>query len=488
MAQRIGALPAPDLVNTVASVVARNAAANPDGFAFVEATAGTAMTWGEYDGRSARIAGALLEQHAAGERIALQIADGPGVHAAMLGCEKAGLVAVGIGARAGARERDHIVARTGARTLITGDPRESEPGAGRPLGPEELWFLNSTSGTTGLPKIVMHNQARWFAFHELADRVAHFSADDVFCSALPAPFGFGLWTAHFTPAIAGAPCVVLERFSADALLAAIERYRVTVLAAVSTQFVMMLNSPRLGAHDLSSLRVLFTGGEMVPYERAKEFEDRTGAYVLQFYGSNETGALSNTAPDDPQEKRLRTAGRIIPEMHVRLLDRYRCRRPRACRRARAPRYVSATGTMTSRTTSCSPTTAGCAWATSRRSTTTAISLWSAARPTSSSAAARTSAPRRSRTRSRAIPRSRCAAAVAMPDPTFGERVCVFVELRDGHDALSLDDLLAHLDARGTGKELWPERLVVLDALPRASGGKVAKGELRARAVSFNLRG
>src|SRR6185312_5500467 len=103
-------------------------------------------------------------------------------------------------------------------------------------------------------------------------------------------------------------------------LAAIEEYRVSVLAAVSTQFVMMLNSPALDRYDLSSLRIMFTGGEMVPYERAKEFEDRTGAHVLQFYGSNETGALSCTTPDDPQEKRLHTAGKVIPEMQVRLLD------------------------------------------------------------------------------------------------------------------------------------------------------------------------
>ena len=74
-------------------------------------------------------------------------------------------------------------------------------------------------------------------------------------------------------------------------------------------------------------------------------------------------------------------------------------------------------------------------------------------------------------------------AVAVPDPTFGERVCVFVELRAGSDAITLDDLRAHLEARGTGKELWPERLVVLDELPRSSGGKVAKGELRALAQS-----
>ena len=68
-----------------------------------------------------------------------------------------------------------------------------------------------------------------------------------------------------------------------------------MLAAVSTQFVMMLEAATLDDRDLSSLRVLFTGGEMVPYRRAAEFEERTGCAVLQFYGSNETGALSRTS-------------------------------------------------------------------------------------------------------------------------------------------------------------------------------------------------
>ena len=69
----------------------------------------------------------------------------------------------------------------------------------------------------------------------------------------------------------------------------------------------------------------------------------------------------------------------------------------------------------------------------------------------------------------------------MPDPTLGERVCVFVELRAGASSPTLEQLQQHLAARGTGKELWPERLVVLETLPRSSGAKVAKGELRDRA-------
>jgi acyl-CoA synthetase len=66
----------------------------------------------------------------------------------------------------------------------------------------------------------------------------------------------------------------------------------------------------------------------------------------------------------------------------------------------------------------------------------------------------------------------------MPDEVFGERVCVYVELEPGAE-LDLPTLVASLRDRGVSPEWFPERLVVVDSLPRASGGKVAKGELRA---------
>lgn len=470
--------------DTVARVVARNAMRDPDGVAIVEAASGDAMTWAEYDARSSRIAHALTAVYERGDRVALKLPDGPAMHAAMLGCEKAGIVAVGIGARAGERETAHLVDRTGARTVATAPLVESPDGDERPLEADELWFLNSTSGTTGLPKCVMHDQARWFAFDRFAHEVAQFSPGDVFLSALPTPFGFGLWTSHFTPAIAGAPCVVVERFSPELVCRAIQRYRVTVLAAVSTQFVMMLNSPAFGACDLSSLRVMFTGGEMVPYERALEFETRTGAAVLQFYGSNETGALSRTSPDDPQELRLRTAGKVIPEMHVRLLD------PETGADITAtggPGVPAAKG----------PTLCLGYWDdpdANRRLFTDDGWMRMGDLATIDAAGYLTVAGRTSDFIVRGgknisaaqvedevatHPSIGLCAAVAMPDELFGERVCVFVELRAGAHSLDLDALCLHLDARGTGKELWPERLVILDELPRSSGGKVAKGDLRA---------
>jgi acyl-CoA synthetase len=487
---------------TLSDLVAGHARERPDALAYVtpEASPEARLTWREYDAWSTRLAGALaqlgLER---GSRVAVMLPDGPAVHVAFVAVERAGLVIVGIGPRAGEREIEHLITRTGARAWIT-DAEQAPlaarlgctlvaPAAGsdvtsavpEPIAEDEVWLLNSTSGTTGLPKCVVHDQRRWFAFHDLAVVAADLRADDVFMSVLPAPFGFGIWTAHVTPTVLGAPTVVMPRFDAAGALALIERERVTVLAAVSTQFVMLLNDPEMVRRDLSSLRVLFTGGEMVPYHRAAEFEDRTGCTVLQFYGSNETGALSNTSLDDPRERRLRTAGRVIPEMHVRLFaedgaDVTASGGPgiAACKGAvnclgyyddpeANARLYTADGWMLTGDF-CTIDDDGYLTVAGRASD-------FIIRGGKNISAAQVEDEVSSH------PAVALAAAVSMPDAVFGERVCAYVELHPGA-VLDLDGLREHLAARGVGKELWPERLVVLDVLPRASGGKVAKGQLR----------
>jgi acyl-CoA synthetase len=485
--------------STLSEVVARHAVAQPDGLAFVSPD--ERMTWREYDERADGLAAALCARSLeVGSRVGVLVPDGPDVHVAFLGIERAGMVIVGIGARAGDREIEHLVSRTGAVALITEPGRadlaarlglthvspdaRAEGRRAEDRGADALWLLNSTSGTTGLPKCVMHDLRRWFAFHELAVDAADLDSADVFMSVLPAPFGFGIWTAHVTPTVLGATTAVMPRFDPAGALALIERERVSVLAAVSTQFVMLLNAPQLDDFDLSSLRVLFTGGEMVPYHRAAEFEDRIGCSVLQFYGSNETGALSRTTLDDSRDRRLRTAGRVIPEMHVRLFDDdgvditasggpgvAGCKGPVNCLgyyddpEANAQLYTPDGWMLTG--DRCTIDADGYLTVAGRASDFIIrggknISAAQVEDEVSSHASVA------------------LAAAVAMPDPLFGERVCVFVELHAGAEPLELDALVAHLDARGVGKELWPERLIVVDSIPRTSGGKVAKGELRER--------
>ena len=453
--------------------------------------------------------------------------DGAAVHAAYVACEKAGLVAVGIGPRAGLDEILHLIRCTGAAGLLShakhrevdlhrlaselragddafrhhlvvcdsgdlaapiqldGGPSSSaEPQPAHlrthAIEPDAPFLLNSTSGTTGLPKCVIHDQLRWFHFHELAVEAGDLSPSDVFLSALPAPFGFGIWTAHVTPTLLGAPCVLMPHFDADELVRQLEAHRVTVLAAVSTQFIMMLDAPAFQNADLSSLRVLFTGGEAVPYQRAAEFEERTGAALLQFYGSNETGALSRTTLSDSREVRLRSAGHVIDSMQVRLYDdsgrdttssgrgQAACRGPLLSRGyyededANAQLYTDEGWMLTGDLVEIDAE--GILRVTGR----SADFIIRGGKNISAAVVEATVATH---------PAVSLAAAVAMPDPVFGERVCVYAELRE-ESTLDLEGLLSHLHERGASVEYLPEHLVVLPELPRSSGGKVAKQALR----------
>jgi acyl-CoA synthetase len=203
--------------------------------------------------------------------------------------------------------------------------------------------------------------------------------------------------------------------------------------------------------------------------------------VLQFYGSNETGALSRTSMADTREKRLRTAGRVIAGMAVRLFDgdgnditagggpgQPGCRGPATCigyydDPAANAKLVRPDGWML----------------TGDIATIDADGYLSVIGRTSDiiiRGGKNISAPAVEEA-VLAHPDIRMAAAVAMPSEVFGERVCLYAVVVPGA-TLTLDDLCAHLDADGVGKDMWPERLVVVDALPMASGGKVAKGELR----------
>jgi acyl-CoA synthetase len=507
--------------------VRRHAAARPDAPAHI-ADRGT-LSWSGYRDAAARLSGALGALGLPpGTRVAVLVADSATVHVAFLANEQAGLVTVGIGARAGDRELAHLVGRTEAVVLVTeadhrgrpaaevfaaaaaggatlrhhvvvprfeadpdaaivvdGRASDAPPDDGGPrTHPDDLFLVNSTSGTTGLPKCVLHNQNRWMYFHQRAVISGALTGDEVVLSLVPAPFGFGLWTAHFTPTLLGVPTVVSERFDAEQALELVERHRVTMLACVSTQFVMMLNAPGMASRDLSSLRVMFTGGEAVPYERAVDFEARTGATVLQFFGSNETGLLTGTTLEDSADRRLRTAGRVVDDMLVRLYDGHRDvtaggrgqpagRGPATCLGylgdpAANAELLTPDGWMLMGDI-CTLDAEGYLTVVGRTSDVVI-------RGGKNISAAQVEHEVGSH------PAVALAAAVAWPDPTFGERVCAYVELRAGADPLALDGLTAHLAARGTSKELFPELLVVLDALPRSSGGKVAKGELRADAA------
>lgn len=499
---------------TLSECVRRNAASSPDKPAYVDFSLDSSscvLTWSEFDHAATNLAHQLLDLGvAAGDGVAVWHKDTSAIHVLLVAIERCGAVTVGLGARAGVRqvaqmlrtarplvlvsdvERHESAAQAAADTTVaavtlgarSGDlfvdtrPRPDASSGLSPVGPDDVFLINSTSGTTGVPKCVVHTQNRWHYFHQKAVVNGELTADDVFLPVIPMPFGFGIWTSHTTPIYLGATAVRIARFDPAATCAAIARHQATVLCCVSTQLALILASPAVREADLSSLRVVFTGGEPVPFTQSAQFEELTGATILQFYGSNETGMLSATTVADSVDHRLRTAGRIVPEMRVRLFDGDRDvtdsgRGQPACRGpATSLGYLGGTDHDELFTKDgwmrmgdiCALDADGYLTVTGR----TSDFILRGGKNISAVAVEEAVATH---------PAVAVAAAVAMPDPVFGERVCVFVELTQA-SALNLPALVEYLLQQGISKELLPERLEVRDELPRSSGGKIAKGQLR----------
>ena len=497
--------------STLSDAVRRNAELLPDRPAYIDHP-GITLTWREFDSAASSLAAQLAGAGIArGDRVAVWHGDSTAIHVLFVAVERCGAVVIGLGARAGIREIAALLRSSAPKMLIT-DPQRSDAAqqaagvtpemlllvlgqeAGAPwldvaatpkplgiaagLGPDDVFLINSTSGTTGLPKCVVHTQNRWYYFHQKAVANGLLTSDDVFLPVIPTPFGFGIWTSHTTPIYLGATAVLMQRFTTKAACEAVARHKVTVLCCVSTQLTMLMADNARRDYDLSSLRVVFAGGEALPYRPAAEFEELTGAKILQFYGSNETGMLSATTVHDSLERRLRTGGRIVPEMAVRLFDgdqdvtdtgrgQPACRGP-----ATSLGYLGGTDHDKLFTRDgwmrmgdiCEIDAEGYLSVTGR----TSDFILRGGKNISASQVEDAVMTH---------PSVAVAAAVAMPDSVFGEKVCLYAELVDSA-AVTLPELVEHLLSLGVSKELLPERLIVVDELPRSSGGKVAKGRLR----------
>ena len=83
----------------------------------------------------------------------------------------------------------------------------------------------------------------------------------------------------------------------------------------------------------------------------------------------------------------------------------------------------------------------------------------------------------------AHPAVRDVAIVALPDERLGERACAFTVLDDGAE-LEFEAMLEYLDSCKVSKTYWPERLELVESLPRTPSGKIQKFVLRAQACEL----
>ena len=121
--------------------------------------------------------------------------------------------------------------------------------------------------------------------------------------------------------VAGVPTVILDRFDAEATLAAIERHRVETSVMVPTHFVRLLNLPAAvrSRYDLSSLKLVGHTGAKCPTEVKRAMIDWWGPIFIDAYGATEVGVTCSITSED-WLTHPGSVGRAVPPFEALVVD------------------------------------------------------------------------------------------------------------------------------------------------------------------------
>jgi len=186
--------------------------------------------------------------------------------------------------------------------------------------PFEFEEIMTTSGTTGAPKCVEWTGCARLAQARQYIKKLNLTRDDVIAAFSPSTGAATECLVYRCPPQVAAKTIMMERFTPEGACKLIERERITVVGIVPTMIVRLLEYPGLQEHDLSSLRILVSTASLLPYQVAKETEEKLGCSICQGYGSIDSGAVTMCGIDEPQEARWQTVGRPFPGGEVKLLD------------------------------------------------------------------------------------------------------------------------------------------------------------------------
>ncbi|MCP4806627.1 MAG: acyl--CoA ligase [Proteobacteria bacterium] len=340
---------------TLGQVLRDTAAARPDDPALLGDS--RQLTWAELDAEVDRVAALLLSIGVAkGDVVGFMITKRPEVVTGFLACARVGALYAPVNFKL---HPDHlrdqfrtadiqcVFTETQFDELLRGllpgitDPRRvvyvgergrhgethydqqasMAPGAAVEVSPDDPCYLNYTSGTTGRPKgaITTHrniNVQGLTAFDGAVGEGLGFTGDDVF---------LGMFSVFAHPhelfhrsILCGGPFVIMDSLSPRVIAQTIERFGVTWMMAVPSFYEMLLDHVD-GRVDLSSLRILESGGAFVSADTLRRMEDKFGAAFMPVWGSTETtGVAVAMRPDRP--RRPGTTGRPVSGYELRVVD------------------------------------------------------------------------------------------------------------------------------------------------------------------------
>jgi fatty-acyl-CoA synthase len=183
--------------------------------------------------------------------------------------------------------------------------------------------IQYTSGTTGSPKgatLTHHNILNNGFF---IGEGCRYSQGDRVCIPVPFYHCFGMVLGNLACTTHGATIVIPSpSFEPAAALRAVSEERCTSLLGVPTMFIAELALPDFASYDLSSLRTGIMAGSPCPTEVMRQcINDMHMTEVTICYGMTETSPVSTqTAADDPLDKRVGTVGRVHPHVEVKIID------------------------------------------------------------------------------------------------------------------------------------------------------------------------
>lgn len=180
--------------------------------------------------------------------------------------------------------------------------------------------LQYTSGTTGQPKgALLHHMGLLTNASYVTARLE--LSDGVLVSPMPLFHTAGSVMSVLGSMVSGATLVLPQFFDTEAVLAAIEREKATVLYGVPTMLIAMVEHPKRAQYDLSSLRCANSGGAPVPPELLRRVQAGLGCDLLSVYGQTEASPIiCQTAPQDAPADKAETAGQPLWQVEVRIAD------------------------------------------------------------------------------------------------------------------------------------------------------------------------
>jgi acyl-CoA synthetase (AMP-forming)/AMP-acid ligase II len=176
-----------------------------------------------------------------------------------------------------------------------------------------------TSGTTGNPKGVMHSHNTTLAAARILNGDIGLGASDVMMVWLPVGLNWGYLTL-VQCVLAGGRAVLLERFRPADAVALIERERVTYVPTAPASLTAILQEPDLAKRDLSSLRLVVSGGASAPVETIRAWRRVAPGCLLELLGMLETGYQTYTRASDDPERVAGSVGTPASHMGLRLID------------------------------------------------------------------------------------------------------------------------------------------------------------------------